>query len=286
VSAPPAAWRFACASVAGAAHRRDGRPCQDAGLCTLVPPADQAGALLACGADGAGSAPRGEEGARLACATFVATVEGLSHAGRVPAADDTADGAAGWWDAAVDAWLTRFHGQVECRAERTGASRRDFACTFLGALVGHEWAALVQIGDGAIVVDRCDDPHAYASFVWPQRGEYANETYFATEPRAAEQIAVEVVCRRVEEIALLTDGLQGLVLDYARMAPHAPFFARMFSPVRDAPPGESGRLSASLAAFLGSAGVRARTDDDTTLILATRRSGPGDGVGGPGGAGI
>jgi hypothetical protein len=288
VSTPPAAWRFACASVAGAAHVRDGRPCQDAGLCALVPPADEAGALLACGADGAGSAPRGEEGARLACATFVATVEGLRAADRVPAADDTIDDdeTPPWWSAAVDAWLTRFHDQVERRAERSGSSRRDFACTFLGALVGQEWAALVQIGDGAIVVDQGDDPDAYASFVWPQRGEYANETYFATEPRTAERIAVGVVCRRVEEIALLTDGLQGLVLDYARRAPHGPFFERMFSPVRAAPPGESGRLSASLAAFLGSASVRARTDDDTTLILATRRSGPGDGVGKPDGAGI
>jgi len=281
------AWRFAGASVAGTAHLRDGRPCQDAGRCTLVAPSDEARALLACGADGAGSAARGDEGARLACASFVEAVEGLCASGGLPVVDAAADGERdAWWSTFVAEWLARFQSEVEGQAERVAAKGRDFACTFLGALVGEGWAGLVQIGDGAIVVDHGDEPDRYAPFVWPQRGEYANETYFATDRRAPERLVLGVVPRRVEEIALLTDGLQGLVLDYARMAPHDPFFRRMFAPVRSAPPGESGALSAALAAFLGSPRVRARTDDDTTLILATRRTSPSEVAGKPDGAGI
>jgi hypothetical protein len=287
VTAPGAgAWRFACASVAGTTHLREERPCQDVGLCRLVAPAGDDGALLACGADGAGSAPRGDEGARLACESFLDALAELYPSPGAPT-HGAADGdRAAWWSTAVGGWLTRFQAEVEARAERVAGSSRDFACTFLGALVGEGWAALVQIGDGAIVVDDGDDPERYCPFVWPQRGEYANETYFATDRRAAELLALGVVPRRVEEIALLTDGLQSLVLDYARTAPHDPFFRRMFAPVRAAPPGGCGELSAALAAFLASPGVRARTDDDTTLILATRRTSPGDGAGKPDGAGV
>jgi hypothetical protein len=281
------AWRFAWASVAGTAHLREGRPCQDVGRCTVVAPASDAPALTACGADGAGSAARGDEGARLACASFVDAVEELYASGRRPDAADGADREREvWWSGVVADWLARFQAEVEQQAERVGGGGREFACTFLGALIEEGWAALVQIGDGAIVVDDGEAPGGYALFVWPQRGEYANETYFATDRRSAEHVALGVVSRRVEEIALLTDGLQGLVLDYARRTAHDPFFRRMFAPVRSGSPGECGALSAALATFLCSRRVRARTDDDTTLILATRRTSPCDPAGEPDGAGL
>ena len=64
----------------------------------------------------------------------------------------------------------------------------------------------------------------------------------------------------VEEIALLTDGLQGLVLDNQQLLPHAPFFGRVFNAIRGAPPGPSAGLSDSLASFLASPYVHRRTD--------------------------
>jgi hypothetical protein len=276
-----AVWRFGHASVAGSAHLRDGRPCQDVGRCAVVAPGDDRGVLVACGADGAGSAPRGEEGARLACDCFVELVSELYR----PEQDDEAEIALdrrAWWCELVDAFLSRFQGQVGLAAD--GRDRREFACTFLGAVVAEGWAGLVQIGDGAIVVDG-GEPDQYRPFVWPRRGEYANETYFATDERAAEHADRDVLPRRVEEIALLTDGLQSLVLDYAARAPHAPFFARAFAPFRVATD-DCATLSTALAAFLQSPRVRARTDDDTTLILATRRTERGEPLGASSGAGI
>ena len=134
-------------------------------------------------------------------------------------------------------------------------------------------AALAQVGDGAIVVDAVDVPGAYRAFIWPQRGEYANETFFATDPTAFGLVASDVFPRPIEEIALLTDGLQGLVLDNQRKLPHAPFFSRVFNAIRGAPPGPSTGLSDALATFLASPYVHTRTDDDVTLVLATRRDG-------------
>ena len=70
-------------------------------------------------------------------------------------------------------------------------------------------------------------------------------------------------------MALFTDGLQTLALDYTRAA-HSPFFAPMFAALSSET--EPGGLLGPLSAFLESPAVNERTDDDKTLILATRKS--------------
>lgn len=252
------AWRFAYATVTGTRHLRDGCPGQDASRCVVVQPEARPAILVACVADGAGSAARGGEGADLACDCFLETVES-----RLPDLVHTPD--------VASAWLKLFQARVAERAASASAIPRDFACTFLAAVVREDRVDFLQIGDGAIVVDAAADPDGYAHFVWPRRGEYANETFFATDPAASEHLEIGSQPRRVAEIALLTDGLQSLVLDYRDEVPHAPFFRRMFAPVRAAAPGHAAPLSRALAAFLASPRVRERTDDDTTLVLATRR---------------
>jgi hypothetical protein len=169
-------------------------------------------------------------------------------------------------------WLLEFADEVETLAEAEGRERRDFACTLLGVIVEGNRAAAFQIGDGAVVVAGDPDPDAFSVIIWPRRGEYANQTYFATDVDAPEQVELALIDRPIDEVALLTDGLQGLALTYATCTAHAPFFRPVFAAVRREPPGESARLTAALAAFLGSARVNERTDDDKTLVLATRRA--------------
>jgi hypothetical protein len=60
-------------------------------------------------------------------------------------------------------------------------------------------------------------------------------------------------------------------LHFQSQAAHAPFFRPMFAPMRRAPEGFSQKLSSALEAFFNSQQVSNRTDDDKTLILATRR---------------
>jgi hypothetical protein len=46
----------------------------------------------------------------------------------------------------------------------------------------------------------------------------------------------------------------------------------MFPPIRGAPaPGEAPELSSALSAWLDTPAINKKTDDDKTLILATRR---------------
>ena len=255
-------WRYASASVAGTGHRRQGLPCQDAAACEVFPSAGGP-VLVAVVADGAGSATRSDEGARLACTLLVGAICDTLAEGGGPRAMTREF---------VGAWLARFQAEIAARAEAAGAMPRDYACTLLAAIVGDDATAYCQIGDGAIVVATPDAPGDYCWVFWPQQGEYENTTSFATDPAAPELIAVEVAERPVDEVALFSDGLQRLALHYEGRTAHAPFFRPMFAPVRAAEPGHAATLSAQLATFLDSSAVNARTDDDKTLILATRRA--------------
>jgi len=249
------------ASVAGSSHDRSGTPCQDSSACALLEHA-QGPHLVAVACDGAGSARLSHLGARLACAlavdharAFLAPGRTLEHFERAHAEELVA---------ALALRLRRTARQADVRPH-------ELACTFLFALLGPEAAVFVQLGDGAIVAAAADaPPQTYRCVFWPQRGEYANETRFVSEADALDGLcfAREIGC--VRELALFTDGLQALVLDERTRAAHARFFAPMFAALPSTRPGPDAPHARDLAAWLGSPRVRARTDDDTTLVLARR----------------
>ena len=114
------------------------------------------------------------------------------------------------------------------------------------------------------------EEHNYGHVFWPDRGEYANTTHFVTQDDAIEHLQFESIRRRIMEVALLTDGLQAIALNYQAQTAHEPFFKGVFAPLRSATEGCSRELSESLAAFLSSPRVNEKTDDDKTLVLASR----------------
>ncbi len=254
-------WRFALASVQGTGHVAQDLPCQDACHCCVLG-SEEEPVLVAVAADGAGSVTSGGDGAALACALFVQEVAALI---------ETKGSARALDRAFVDRWLAFFLTQVERRAVEERSAALQFACTFLAAVIGVDYTAFVQVGDGAIVVSRLDEPDGYNCQFWPDQGEYANETVFLTSPAVGERLAFEAQPGRIDEVALFTDGLQRLALDFQVQAAHQPFFRPIFRKVRDSHPEDGEALSSALEAFLKSPAVCARTDDDKTLILATRR---------------
>jgi len=253
-------WRYVAASVIGTSHEKAGGTCQDANYCQIYPQPAGENVLIAAVADGAGSAVCGGQGAASTCRALLGLMVYHLDSGSTveQIAKDT-----------VQSWVATIQNLLEEEAKAVSLERRDFACTILGLLVGESCAACLQVGDGVIVLADSAE-HAYGHVFWPDRGEYANTTHFVTEDDAVEHLQFESVKRRIVEAALLTDGLQAIALNYQQRTAHEPFFKGLFAPLRTAEAGCSRELSESLAEFLRSPRVNDKTDDDKTLVLASR----------------
>jgi hypothetical protein len=81
-------------------------------------------------------------------------------------------------------------------------------------------------------------------------------------------VSVEYVNGDVAQVALFTDGLERLALDFMTRRAFTPFFTSMFRSLPSDLPGRHKQLSQALRAFLDSSVVTARTDDDKTLVMA------------------
>src|SRR5436190_15007856 len=181
-------WRYAAASTLGTSHAKLGTPCQDAHTCEIVLSTTGEPILVAVVADGAGSASRSQDGARLTCDFVANEVRAFCDAGGT-VGDLTRE--------TVNGWLERLQAEIAALAGAEDLSPRDFACTLVAAVLGEEHAAFLQLGDGAIVVSDGDD---YAWIFWPDQGEYENVTFFVTDPQSLDRLQVDLCERRIEEI--------------------------------------------------------------------------------------
>jgi len=112
--------------------------------------------------------------------------------------------------------------------------------------------------------------HRWESLSWPDSGEFAGTTYFVTDDAGA-RLRISRSSQRLDAIAVFTDGIERLALDFAQSKPFAPFFDGMMRPLAGVQiQGRSSAISEKLGSFLASETVNSRTDDDKTLILARR----------------
>lgn len=250
-----AGWKWAAASRRGTSHEKTGTKRQDAMRVLLT--ADRS-ALIAVACDGAGSASMGGEGAAIAARVLSNCAKAaLGHKGVHPA-DDTI------WE-----WIDLARDRIAAVAERRGLTPRDFATTVVMAISDGCSTLALHIGDGA-VIGRDAKSDEWQTLCWPEHGEYASTTFFLTDdgvPRA------RIVRHEspIDRLAVFTDGIERLALDFTTNLPHAPFFAGVSEPVaKSRTEGCDVALSAKLGAYLSSDVVNARTDDDKTLILASR----------------
>jgi len=259
----PGGWRYVAASVAGTSHEKLGGICQDAYDCQVHLLQNGEKVFVAAVADGAGSALRGGDGAVRACSVFLTLAnDHLSSGNSVEQISlDT-----------TRSWIHEIQNAIGKEAESISLDPRELACTLLGFVAGQSCTACLQIGDGVIVVADSEE-HTYGHVFWPDRGEYANTTHFVTEDQAVEHLQFAAVPRQIVEAALLTDGLQSVALDYQQHAAHEPFFRGLFAPLKTVGEGRSDELSRSLREFLSSHRVNEKTDDDKTLVLASRVNG-------------
>lgn len=257
-------WSYIGASVQGTSHKRTGSPCQDAHVigCKYF---GHGPVFWSVVADGAGSAPMGGVGADIATASLSSRITRYLSAfdgDMLPITEDI-----------VVKWVERTRFSLLDAACFNGRPIRDYACTLLGAIVGSERALFFQIGDGAIVVeqDMLTASSAHAVVFWPFEAEYANVTTFLTQSDFTDYLQIRLVEYAPSRLALFTDGIQRLCLEFASRTVHEPFFAPMFQQLAQTEPGYSSSLSSALFRFLNSNPVNSRTDDDKSLVLAVRQ---------------
>lgn len=250
-------WKTLAKSVPGTSHRRTDTPCQDSCMANVCEVAGEQILILAV-SDGAGSATHSDTGSRIACeAVFRAVSNDFSQPGAMPMV--TRERAIDWYKSVLS--------ELEKASVAASVEIRQLACTLLVAVITKSGSAFCQLGDGAIVVKNEGD---YEHVFWPQSGEYVNTTNFVTAGRFEKELMFEWRNGPTGEIALFTDGLQTVALDFANRKAHGPFFSPLFDAIRNRP--NVTDLEGPMHAFLESSQLAERTDDDITLILATRNA--------------
>jgi hypothetical protein len=246
-------WRTIGASVIGASHAATETRCQDHSAYAIVPVATTGGALILAVADGAGSASASFHGAKTAVATAIGYLATELALARPVDATFVAD------------CFTAARARVLEIAADYEHDTREYASTLLVALATADATFAGQIGDGAVVVD----DGVLRAMTWPQQGEYANSTTFLVDDDALDRLIV-AEGGPARRIALLSDGLQNLALDYETQTPFEPFFAPFFAYLESASK-DDGAVEQELRDYLDSLAVNQRTDDDKSLVLAVRR---------------
>ncbi len=248
-------WCTVDGYAAGTSHRESQTGCQDRARVARIGDA----IVVAVVADGAGSAACAERGAELVCSgTIDAIARDVSGDADLDALDDDA----------VRAWFAAVRERIVDEAATAGRDVRDYAATALLCVAGSTHTICAQIGDGGIVVRPRDD--AFAVAIWPENGEYANQTFFVTDTDANERVSIARF-GAVDDVAVFSDGLMRLALDLATRTAFAPFFEPLTRTVRESAH-DGAALAAELVAYLSSDAINARTDDDKSIAIATRLS--------------
>ena len=233
----------------------DGTPCQDSSrVCAFE--GNAAGTLVACVADGAGSAKFSETGSLIVCNAVVESVDAFLNSGGKVACLNASD---------VLAWCDLARSRIEEEANAREGRAADFATTICTAILSPGGACFFQIGDGAIVLR---SGGISGVVFWPESGEYINTTTFLTSKEYRERLQVFVTDRTYSEVALFTDGIERIALRFDSQTPHPPFFDPLFQALATLDDWQ--KLGDNLEQFLKSESVSNRSDDDKSLILAVR----------------
>jgi serine/threonine protein phosphatase PrpC len=248
-------WRHIAESARGDAHLADDTPCQDSSR-VVVLGGDEHETLVACIADGAGSARYGAIGSATAA-------DSIAHS--ATAHFDLHGSFAGLTCDDVIRWCETARARLTDDAASRRAELRQLATTLCAAIVSPTCSSFFQIGDGAIILIKND---VSGVVFWPQSGEYVNTTNFLTSHEFRDHLQFFSTTNGFSDVALLTDGIERLALRFDSRTPHRPFFEPLFQALRTDE--NTPDLAENLRRFLRSDSVRSRSDDDKTLILASR----------------
>lgn len=251
-------WKVIAQKAAGTSHIKKSVPCEDAFAYEIIKDGQGHEVFFACVADGAGSAKCGGLAAEYVTENAIQKLKRIFEASHAVTEED------------IYTIAEELHDELAAIAYENKTELRDFSCTFLGFILFENSGIFFQIGDGAIV--RCTDEDAtLVPVYWPQTGEYQNMTNFLVQDKKLGNLWIRTTTDKTSKVAVFTDGLQNMALAHDTQSVHQPFFFNMMRHLESAQTPESIDLfNQKLLLFLEGEQVNSRTDDDKTLILASR----------------
>jgi hypothetical protein len=202
----PPIFEAVAACALGPSHLAAGKACED--FYKLELGDDWVVAVVS---DGAGSAPRALDGAKVVseeiCSIFEARLS--SHTSR---ALMQADAFFSWVESGVCEGVE--YARKRCLAEvLEHESLSAFHATVVGTVMVGKEGALFHIGDGCASAHRNTASGIETiAFSEPENGEYVNETFFFTESSWREHLRITQIRGVADDVWLMTDGAYELVV--------------------------------------------------------------------------
>jgi len=251
-------WHVAGVSATGISHQKAGAECQDTwAVSQAVHPARLEVVTAACVSDGAGSVDKAFAGAKLTtfavsnwlCEHFTSALK-LSQ------------------DQIRQSCLAPVRRLVRRAAKRAGYSPNEYAATLVAVCVGSDgaWLAL-HLGDGGII-GRFGNRVLVVS--QPEKGEFANETWFVTSSDALEHLRIygspfnPELCKPTGFV-IFSDGVENSLLD-RRTGTVAHAASIMLGWLPEHPPD---RVSSALEQNINTV-FREQSRDDCTVVLMAK----------------
>jgi hypothetical protein len=252
-------WSISIGKVTGTSHIRSGKPCQDDALARWVP---TAGALILAVSDGAGSGMFTHVGAAVAVRSCCYYIESRIASGTSVDTNLLKEAAK-----QAQADLALLH-TVFSRASENSVTPRDLATTLLVVVIYSSRLLMLQIGDGAIVVNSHQRLQCLSPLI--QR-EYVNITTFLTDEFALTEAHVcDIDAHDIDSVAVMSDGVQHLSVSYPSNEPFPDFFVPVFRYAHDNTHVAQDKRFQELQHLLDKQDVNMLTDDDKTLVIAVR----------------
>lgn len=250
-------WIAAAAADTGPSHLRDQMPCQD--FCDVV--IGSSGLVVAALADGLGSEPCAEDGARIAvdCAVAKLVVEEESLlSGDESEIRDICTAA-----------LTEAIDAINQQASDSSREVTDYSCTLIVIAMAPSFIASICIGDG-FVIWRPAQEQEYQLLLGPEKGEFFNEVQPITTMDMSRDVRFELRREPPGLVLASSDGLLDLALkaDDGMWLVHTPFCDFTESLVR-----RSDFSDELLLALYRHPQVVERNGDDKSLVVVATREG-------------